>query len=891
MYWNFILNDGATQLQLDTPPLGWDSGTANITRDGEKHGVAFDYSIGNVRYYGDGYSFIKSAYEALGTEAKVNLTIQYKCTADAEFEDFYTGKLDFGSYIEYVGSNGCYVSINVESTDTVMTFNNRFDQKVNLDSTVSFDGVSLPTYSALGKQVNFSAKAIPVSNRYENAQEEVTQWVGGLQPITNNISHLNFTRGQFTIGFDTEIASEIGNTYANTEYTQIHDNTDTSGILNYFPLRYCNGFSSPLTTAADFWPLSSSPVLNYAKGSPSYGWLDGGTSVNLKVTGRFTALNSKVSRISWALALLPDKISSTCGSSISHPNGEAPCDYESENCNIGVHTIIDGGDIYKAPTVNSPPDSEKLQSGQYVDFDLDGAYLINLEAGMRVYLLISLFEEKNQTMINACNAGSYAYQWQFDAGNYLSMANTSYGGNNAASEVKSYLLHETLARITESITNNEMTIKSDYFGRIDSQPFANLAGGCGGLEVVTNGLFIRGIDKVRPETPPKLSLSMKDMFDGLNPIHNIGFGIEDNPVVAGKKVLRVEPAEYFYPNTIVFTASKVNEITKQCAPDRIYSKFIFGYDKWEAQQYTGLDEFLTKREYRTSLTSVNNTLSQVSSFVASGYTIEIVRRLGNTTTQDNSYDDNIFIVCVKLGATKTFTGLTWEYRPVGARWRITGTGIGAFAQGSVFGEQMSISDGTTTTVATTWFYGGPDEVTIPNAYLTGISHTAPLTLTINRYIPEQGNVLNATNIIDPTTIYNYRISPIRNAMRWAKSIFQSYRNLPESLIYTDGDGNTFASGQLNSAAGCKLEAGVIAENATITPASFADPSDAAPIFNPETVSFTYPITHADFINIMTNRMGLIGYEINGVTKYGWISNFQFTFETGLATFQLIHKYE
>ena len=886
MYWNFILNDGATQLQLDTPPLGWDSGTANITRDGEKHGVAFDYSIGNVRYYGDGYSFIKSAYEALGTEAKVNLTIQYKCAADAVFEDFYTGKLDFGSYIEYVGSNGCYVSINVESTDTVMTFNNRFDQKVNLDSTVSFDGVSLPNYDNLGTIINLKAKAIPVSDsaKVSSDTEAGGAFISGLQDPFNSSAPIgtptNLTYIHLSVGFNNTAASEIGNFYAAPpEENQVRNAGNTGTIGDTFSIDLPDSSS---TLPIGVWPLGISPVINYTEGSPSYGELNGTCRLRVNIEGVLNVRNTYfASRQAFIICKLPFSTRSDFGTREE--------DYEW----LYKQTLNDSTD----PTnIYYPPNSAGFVLRVH-DYNCDIQFELN--EGDRLYMFIAADTRSTQAQINAMenDTSIYAYDVSFKDSTYFLLENKSFGGSNSSSDCRVFLLNETISRITEAITNGNMRAYSDYFGRPNSQPYSTPFVGCGALEAITSGLFIRQMDTVRTATPPELNLSLDDVFKGINPIHNVGFGIEDDPNRAGFKMLRVEPVKYFYPDSIIFTATGVSELTLQCTPNKIYSKFLFGYEKWESQKYTGLDEFLTKREYRTSLTSVSNTLSQVSSFVASGYTIEIVRRLGNKTSEDNSYDKETFIVCLKENPIEQ------EFYPVSyyrlgteplETLTITNPAFCHYVASKGNARIDFLNDGEpcyivpfvnnfTEGYMICYDFGGP----FANSN-TSATFTIPST---HQYAPEQGSIDSPSNIIDPTTIYNYRISPNRNAMRWAKSIFQSYRNLPESLIYTDGDGNTFASGQLNSAAGCKLEAGAIAENATITPASFADPSDAAPIFNPETVSFTYPITHADFINIMTNRMGLIGYEINGVTKYGWISNFQFTFETGLATFQLIPKYE
>lgn len=891
MLWKFILDNGTTQLPLDIPPVGWDTGTANIVRDSEKHGVAFDYAIGNVRYYEAGAQFISDAYDSLGTEAKVNLIIQYRCSEhDTTWIDFYTGKLDYATYQRYYGVN-CYVMINVEATNVVMTFNNRFDQKVDLETLASFDGVPLDSYDMLGTEIVLPAKAIPLADHFKNDNDVSYDFAGGLQAITNETFGRNVTHAQLNVGFETEVASEIGGTYSSVERSQIDINhaPPTPTTLTRFTLPMYNLANGQFNSAAYYYPLFASPIINMAKEFPNSTALNGDCQLDFQLSGNIKADNCYINNISIGLAILREvegQILDEDGIGY-HTNGEERNDYITErHIVVGQSSIYWGYDIFDAGPNNTNL-NDWLGPGESVPFDFGFSSSITLLPGDRVYFLIGVGESKTQAQINAVTNGANGYTLNLDAGNYFKLTNLSLGGNNTASPAKSFLINESLSRITEAITNNEMKAYSDYFGRTDALPYPSGLNGCGGLEMITNGLFIRGIDKVRTDTPPIMSVSLKDMFEGLNPIHNIGYGIEDDTNRPGFKMLRVEPMEYFYPDNVIYSATKIAVLVRKCLPAKIYSKYLFGYEKWEAQQYTGLDEFLTKREYRTSLTSVSNTLSQVSKFVASGYTIEIVRRIGNITSKDNSYDDETFIVCLKFGSTKEFTDVVWSQNTITNEYTLNAPGLGAFVGGAskvVIGGGGFISDPLPVSSE------GNDLIRIP---ISGWPYPIVSTITVGvqGYFPEQGNILSPTNIIDPATIYNYRISPVRNAMRWSKSIFQSYKNRPEELIYTDGDGNVYASGQLSTPDPCKLEAVDIKENMTVTPAIFSNSSEAAPVFKPELVTFDYPVSYEDFINIKSNRMGLIEFEHDGVTETGWINNLQYVFETGMATFELIPKFE
>lgn len=886
MYWRFTLTrlrDNHIQ-GLTTLPMGWDTGTANITRDPEKHGVAFDYAIGSIRYYKEGADLISAEYDLYGTEAKMTLTIEYACYEGATWQLFYTGALDFGSYKKYSGPD-CYVMVNLESTDVVMTLKNRYDQKVNLESTASFNGTAMAPYANLGKIIILPSKAIPVSDS-SNVSPGTTSgadFVGGLQepysstepvgiPTNLNINHIN-------IGQNNTIANEIGNFFVSDPILDQIFNGGTGANFGSTFIHHVPGELNPLGT--EIWPLGTSPLLNYAQDSPSYKQLSGPVHLEMSFSGTIQNPRTYINaRTSFLIGILPQSTRSDFG--------EQDSDYRwlyGKNLNDSADAndfIAPGGTIFIADTVS-------------LDFTLN--------PGDRLYCFISFNNRSTQAQIDEMEADSanYGMRIEYDDTSFIKLTNLSRGGDIVSSPAKTFLINETLSRITESITDTRMRAVSDYFGRTDSSPYQSAGDGCGALECLTNGLFIRGVDQVKTDTPPFLSLSLEDVFNGLNAIHNIGYGIDDDPFRAGFKVLRVEPWKYFYKNTVIFTANNiVTPVVTESVPGQVFSQFAFGYAKWEAQQYTGLDEFLTKRTYRTSLTSVRNTLNQVCDFIASGYTIEITRRVGHDTSQDFSYDNDTFIICLKRGAAPLIVQISRGHNSVVNKDRITfNSDFGSLVPGDtievIFNNTlesytvyntMTVPAGTSSytvnqSMGTSQIPLSPGSVN-GQVYINGVLQLDPAGMGV-----EQGNIQSPENIIDPPTIYNYRISPARNALRWLNRVIQSYKSGTGDLIFTDGDGNVYAKGELLDGDPCKLEAGPIQENQILNPAAMENPADGAPVLSTEMVTFDYPLSVEDFVLIKSNRLDKIGYEVNGATRYGWISALEYRFEENTATFKLI----
>lgn len=209
-----------------------------------------------------------------------------------------------------------------------------------------------------------------------------------------------------------------------------------------------------------------------------------------------------------------------------------------------------------------------------------------------------------------------------------------------------YMVNEALSHTTEAITDNCLKVKSDYYGRTDSQPYTSTEDGCGSLRILTSGLQIR-----RAETP-KFFSSLKDLFDGLKAIDNIGMGIETNPNIPNSEWLRIEPVEYFYTDEEILSLPYAPSVKSAIQEQLHYSLIKVGYKKWEIENINGLDEFNSNKEFRTGLDSVNNTLDITSLFIAGGYPWEITRQqsFADTGAADTKYDNDTFIACVERDA-------------------------------------------------------------------------------------------------------------------------------------------------------------------------------------------------------------------------------------------------
>lgn len=777
MIWRFKLIDFTYDPNgvetIVSEPQGWENISLNIRRDEEMHGIFFEFTGNELVFYGEGMSIIREAYEAYGIEANVNIIVESACEDD-NYSTFYEGKLVFESYKETI-ADLCSVSIRTEQQDIVTTFRNRIETAIDLASTTSLDGTALDTYTNLPKNQYLPSK--------------------GLYKRTERYMQNDYYIPQSCIYTKNAIAAGTGvQTIYNTEYWDLDfENAQNDEVKNW--------------QAVDMWDFnagSMSTMIIEDAGQYDIDFrikgivLAGARSPVAEVPGNSPGTGGGFTYIWVDVILAINYVETIIGSYSSAITGNpltAGSAFAME-CNPAYNTSTN-------PLFNVFDENNSQVFNMNIDVSHTLTATLNNGDVVAVYLKIKQEGQYYRQLLSREDI-YWAQSFKKSGDSFFKINSIIYKPDTTCDL---FLVNEALARTTESVTDNKMSVYSNYFGRTDSQPYSAGADGCGSLEAITTGLLIR--QQLISGNAPQLNISFKELFTGLNCIHNIGMGLEDDTYGGGReKIVRVEPVEYFYDKTnTILTCDNVFSITKSAIPNRMYSRIEAGYAKYESEDITGIDEFLSKREYRTEWKQTRNTDSKVCNFIASGYALEVTRRKGHLTTSDWRLDNDKFIICMKR-------------------------------------------------------------------YLGDI-------------VVEQGQISGAVNIVDPNTVYNFAISPIRNAMRWLKTWFAGVKNpYLAKLIFADGTGNYFAGGQYTQA--CSNDDQVIIENEALESAMLANPDMVVPIWNPEQVQFDYPMSMADYNAIKNTPYGVVKYSGgDNLYHYGYILNIEYKPNAGMANFTLL----
>lgn len=781
--WRFTILDRNNTATIIDEPSGWDKNRSEVKRDLDWHGVFFSNQGETFEFRRVAMKLIRNEYEQYGSFGQMTLILEENCGNG--YEEFDRGALMFKDYDFNCDDGDCYVTIPVESANEVVDLRARINQKVDLEASKAFDETTiLPAYNKLPFDLTLPSKGIVLKDRaiWVNAKE-ITSSLDEVGPGEHDTSPLpgqvNYAYFNICPQFDKTELSEIGRFSVDVEPTiryvcpaKFLDATACSTVYRVEP------GSSTLHPVLFEWS-EITPLLVNENNSNNF---DAVSKFDLSVNfaGQVELLNCDF--ITFYIIVV-----------IRRADG-ITYDY------LDRIQVVNAG----YTSSNFPAPGTYWENGTTHTFSHSNSYTdVVLNDGDYLFYTICGSNKFNYTWIGE-NRDAFKIKFTSGSVEAKSLSKT------APTVSKMFAINEVISRVTESITNNGIKAYSEYYGRTDSQPYSHAQDGIGSLRVITDGLRLRRQENKTPGKTSVFAVSLQDVFEGLNPIDNIGIGLEADTNRAGYNRLRIEPWKHFYNDTVVLSCIGINKIKKKVYNKDWFSTFQVGYQKWEAEEYNGLDEFLTKRTFRTSLRNLKNDLVKLSKWIASGYAKEVTSRKGNEDSKDWRYDKDTFIFCCKRD-----------------------------------GSDLVI---------------------------------------------ELGNITTPENIIDPDTIYNFRISPERNAMRWMNRVLMTYKqfNSDSKIIFTDGDGNPFAKGEMTSTFG-KLENQAIAENQTIDASLFADVSDVQPFAKAERITYDFPMTSKEFKQVKANPYGQIYYESDCESGYGWIDTVTYKPEEGNASFNLIPK--
>ena len=570
----YFLTYNAIKTEIQKEPIGWDDFQVSLKRN-LSHGISAEFSEMSLKFWcKTSISILHAAYNA-DIDSIVTFTVENDGIEE------YSGHVDFGEYKDGVDQYD-YIEVKVSEIGVQSTFNNRIEQKVDIDSLVAFDGAVLPVYGNLNKVITLPGKDIKSTSNSEN-KEIYSQEIGSIKwiyPATGN-HPLVARKFRVDLAFPDSIFSELNDYFGATDSVLIE----------------------PSGTVESEWYAAASAI--FIKNVNDLTVNQFGFSVKFKFKGSIVVGDSG--------------------------------DYDAGHLFDGKLYLQKGSArtvIYTSNYTSTTPNEIFFNCEFAIDFaDIDKLYLC--------------LELKHSNYLGSVSGIDYPIYLKMDAGNNFKISALSKVEDTTA---RLSLVHETISRIAESISNNQITVKSNYYGRLDSEINPVITNGYGSLKALSTGLRVRNA-VMSDATIPPLTLSFINLINGLTPIDNIGYGFEKN---GGTLDLRVERWDYFYKSSVVFAIVNPTKVVRSLTPTDIISRFKIGYKKYATGDTNGIDGFHSDREYRTRVKLVETLLEQLSEFVTDSYAIEYTRRLTlQKDTKDWEYDNDVFLFVLK-GAYRSY---------------------------------------------------------------------------------------------------------------------------------------------------------------------------------------------------------------------------------------------
>jgi hypothetical protein len=320
--------------------------------------------------------------------------------------------------------------------------------------------------------------------------------------------------------------------------------------------------------------------------------------------------------------------------------------------------------------------------------------------------------------------------------------------------------------------------------------------------------------------------TFNDLFSSCDAVWNLGMRIERDS--SGKEYIRVEPKEYFYNASTILNCFNVSDLTASPATELIFNNYKVGYEKWNLN-ITGsnaIDEFNSDRSYILPGKMANKQLVTISKYIASGYVIEQTRRLQYLTNPSNDFETDNDLFFICTNRDRVHSDLY------------------------------------TTPPVLTYYEAG----------------------TVSE---RDENFTDISNVLSPETCYNYRISPVRMAINWYKYLAATlYKHPTNPIKFTSGTGNyQEADTMIND---CIISDSIEQDENLI--ASNINGNNALPIYFPEILKFSYPLSYDEFTTILNNSEKAIGASCSSSNQYiGFIQSIVFrpTTDGGIADFTLL----
>lgn len=583
-----LINEDFGVLNLyESEPIGLDSFSIKRERDELGEGFLYEFSV-NLEFHKEGREFVQSVFEQNGVDGVISINIYSYNANTYSFEIEYEGQLQLDNYSLTEET----VKTNVEPVGFERKFLNQVKRNVSMDDVSSRLGE--PIGAANSFDLTLPSRSI-LQQFIARPDSEIERQQFGVAQL--DLPTVGIGPGQFV--------------RQATVYASINNND-----------RDIDDFDS--TISQDFGWSEGGPDEFHRVTTDEAGLTD--INISLRARHEIIAIHSNNSinlevQGCGVTNLLPLSIKAF---------------FEHRKTDDTVVSKIQIGTDYNVPACPGVPGSSftsSFETKTYMETDR------LLDVGDKLYVYYQIDLAGTYEKPGATGGTDIQHTFKIQPDNSSTEISVKTRTQFPESEVRSYMVYEFLEHIVSYLTDNQGSMRSEFFGRTDSS-FPYPQDGPGSSLCITNG---RSIRKLETST---VFANWEDAFTSLNSIFCLGYGFEN--LEDGSKIIRIEQKSYFYNNQLkAVEIDTVSSLKKVVEIDMLYSDVKIGYPKIEnIGQTNGVDEFNTNRTFSSPLINTTNELDIRSVYRASSFEIESQRRIAETT-EESKLDDENFMIYLK----------------------------------------------------------------------------------------------------------------------------------------------------------------------------------------------------------------------------------------------------
>lgn len=280
---------------------------------------------------------------------------------------------------------------------------------------------------------------------------------------------------------------------------------------------------------------------------------------------------------------------------------------------------------------------------------------LSLLAGDEIYIYVKDDYDFSTDIVFVFGINGFEFSGSFQYGeSFISIiGRTTFPQTNCPG----VLIHDVSASTLDRITEPDL-FYSELLGSASTRARTYDDDGCYWNNILVKGLHLRGYSL----SEKQFSISMKDIWEGLNPHIPLCIGYEKHPDTDAD-IIRLEEIDHAYQSSSMSVLLSGVQRIKRKYSDQYFNSVETGSAKGKIEDISGIDD--PQKQVRANIfKNIGRKLTLLSAFITQSLTVEWTRRSTKEKSADNKFDNDTFMVEVTADGSDYTPRLDEDYDSV-----------------------------------------------------------------------------------------------------------------------------------------------------------------------------------------------------------------------------------